>query len=255
VRSSTRHTTDVPVALRHTCKFLARDPPKWSGYRDPVAFSGFPPAALAFYERLEADNTKVFWEANKATYRAEVRDTMQALCDELAEQGPFHLFRPHNDLRFSKNKPPYKTHQGAYGEREGGAGFYVQLSKDGLMVAAGYYAMMRDQLERFRDAVAAEHTGAELERLVAALPRQHRIGAIDELKTAPKGYPKDHPRIAFLRRKGLMTMVEFGTPAWLRTARVTAKVRDVWNAAEPMNAWLDAHVGPSTLEPDGRFGR
>lgn len=219
-----------------------------------TVFSGIPVEAIEFYEQLEADNSKVFWEANKARYRAVVKGSVEALCDELADHGPFHLFRPHNDLRFSKNKPPYKTHQGAYGESEGGAGFYIQVSKDGLMVAAGYYAMAKDQLERFRSAVDAEHTGAEIASVVAALPKQHRIGAIDELKTAPKGYPKDHPRIELLRRKGLMTMVEFGTPTWLHTKRVTSKVREVWRTAEPMNAWLDAHVGPSTLEPDGFFG-
>jgi uncharacterized protein (TIGR02453 family) len=219
-----------------------------------MAFTGIPAAAIDFYAGLEADNSKAFWEANKGTFKTVVRSPIEELCAELEEYGPFHLFRPHNDLRFSKNKPPYKTHQGAYGESEGGAGFYIQLSKDGLMVAAGYYAMMRDQLERFREAVAAEHTGAEIDRIVAALPKQYRLGAIDELKTAPKGYPKDHPRIALLRRKGLMTSVEFGAPKWLHTKQVVAKVRDVWRTAEPMNHWLDAHVGPSTMEPDGFFG-
>lgn len=219
-----------------------------------MAFTGIPAEAIDFYERLEADNSKAFWEANKASYKAVVKEPMAALCEELADYGPFHMFRPHNDLRFSKNKPPYKTHQGAYGESEGGAGFYVQLSKDGLMVAAGYYAMIRDQLERFREAVAAEHTGAEIAAIVAALPKGHRVGTIGELKTAPKGYPKDHPRIELLRRKGLMTMVELGAPKWIHTKRVATKVRAVWRAAEPMNAWLDAHVGPSTMEPDGFFG-
>ncbi len=219
-----------------------------------MAFTGFPHEAVEFYEQLEADNSKVFWEANKGRYRSVVKGSMEALCAELADYGPFHLFRPHNDLRFSKNKPPYKTHQGAYVESEGGAGFYVQLSKDGLMVAAGYYAMMRDQLERFREAVDREHTGTEIERIVAALPKRYRIGAIDELKTAPKGYPKDHSRIALLRRKGLMASVEFGAPTWIHTKQVVAKVRQVWQTAEPMNAWLDAHVGPSTMEPDGFFG-
>jgi uncharacterized protein (TIGR02453 family) len=219
-----------------------------------MAFTGIPAEAIDFYERLEADNSKAFWEANKGTFKTVVRAPMEALCEELADHGPFHLFRPHNDLRFSKSKPPYKTHQGAYGESEGGAGFYVQLSKDGLMVAAGYYAMMRDQLERFREAVAAEHTGAEIAAIVAALPKQYRVGAIDELKTAPKGYPKDHPRIELLRRKGLMTMVELGAPKWIHTRQVVGRIRDVWRTAEPMNAWLDAHVGPSTMEPDGFFG-
>lgn len=219
-----------------------------------MAFTGIPAAAIEFYTGLEADNSKAFWEANKATFKSVVRAPIEELCAELEDYGPFHLFRPHNDLRFSKNKPPYKTHQGAYGESEGGAGFYVQLSKDGLMVAAGYYAMMRDQLERFRAAVDAEHTGGEIADIVAALPKRYRVGAIDELKTAPKGYPKDHPRIDLLRRKGLMMMAELGAPGWVHTKQVVGKVRAVWRDAEPMNAWLDANVGPSTMEPEGFFG-
>ena len=85
-----------------------------------MAFTGIPPEALDFYARLEADNSKAFWEANKTVYRDEVKASVQALCDELAEYGPFHLFRPYNDVRFAKNRPPYKTQQGAYGEGEGG---------------------------------------------------------------------------------------------------------------------------------------
>lgn len=219
-----------------------------------MAFTGIPAAALDFYERLEADNSRAFWEANKQVYRDEVKAPIAALCEELAEFGPFHLFRPHNDLRFSKSKPPYKTHQGAYAESEGGAGHYLHVSREGLMVAAGYYAMMRDQLERFREAVDSDRTGAEIEAIVTRLARKYRIGAIDELKTAPKGYPKDHPRIGLLRRKGLMMSAELGAPAWLHTKQVAGKVRGVWRDAEPMNAWLDAHVGPSTIAPEDFFG-
>jgi uncharacterized protein (TIGR02453 family) len=156
-------------------------------------------------------------------------------------------------VRFAKGRPPHKTQQGAYGEREGGAGFYLQISKDGLMVACGYYAMLKDQLERFRAAVDAEHTGTEIAGIVAKLAKKYRIGAIDELKTAPKGYPKDHPRIDLLRRKGLMMSADLGAPAWLHTKQAVGKVRAVWEAAGEMNDWLDAHVGPTTLEPEGMF--
>jgi uncharacterized protein (TIGR02453 family) len=219
-----------------------------------MAFTGIPPEALDFYERLEADNTKAFWEANKTTYRDVVKASVTALCEELAEFGPFHVFRPYQDARFSKNRPPYKVQQGAYGEGEGGTGYYFHISREGLLVAAGYYSMMRDQLERFRAAVDAGHTGKEIAGIVSALSRRYSIGAIDELKTAPKGYPKDHPRIDLLRRKGLMMSIAFGAPKWLHTKQAPNKVRDVWKAAEPMTAWLDAHVGPTTMEPDGRFG-
>ena len=218
-----------------------------------MAFAGIPPSVLDFYARLEADNSKAFWESNKAFYRDEVRTAVQALCDELGEYGPFHLFRPYNDVRFAKNKPPYKTQQGAYAESEGGAGFYLQITREGLMAASGYYAMMRDQLERFREAVDAPHTGEEIAGIVGGLSQRYRIGAIDELKTAPRGYPKDHPRIELLRRKGLMMSFDFRAPKWLHSKRAAEKVRVVWQAAAPMNAWLDAHVGPTTMEPVGFF--
>jgi uncharacterized protein (TIGR02453 family) len=216
-----------------------------------MAFTGIPHDALVFYEQLEADNTRAFWDANRARFKEVVRAPVAELAGELADVGEFHLFRPHNDLRFSKNKPPYKTHQGAYTESEGGAGFYFQLSARGLMCGVGYYAMARDQLERFRRAVDAEGTGREIEGIVAALSKKgYSVGAIDELKTAPRGYPKDHPRVELLRRKGLMVSKEFGAPAWLHTRQVASKIRRTWAGAGDMNAWLDAHVGPSTLEPD-----
>ena len=220
-----------------------------------MAFTGIPPEALDFYERLAADNNKAFWEANKATFVEAVRGPAEELAEELAEFGPFHMFRPHNDLRFSKNKPPYKTHQGAYGESEGGAGHYFHISATGLMCGTGYYAMAKDQLERFRAAVDADRTGAEIAGIVADLAkRKFAIGAIGELKTAPRGYPKDHPRIELIRRKGLMMSKDFGAPKWIHTKQAVTRIRAVWEAAGDMNAWLDAHVGPSTLEPEGFFG-
>lgn len=218
-----------------------------------MQFGGIPASALDFYQRLDADNSKSFWVANKSTYVEAVREPINALCDELGEFGPFHMFRPNNDVRFSKGKPPYKTHQGAYSESEGGAGFYVQLSASGLMVGTGYYAMARDQLERFRAAVDADGTGGEIAAIVSRLPKTTVVGALSELKTAPRGVAKDHPRIELMRRKGLMISRNFGIPQWVHTKRVTSKVRDFWSSGSELNGWLDAHVGPSTLEPEGFF--
>lgn len=220
-----------------------------------MGFTGIPAEAIVFYEQLEADNSKAFWEANKQRFKEVVRLPAEELAAALGDYGDFHLFRPHNDLRFSKSKPPYKTHQGAYTESDGGAGFYFHVSAQGLMCGTGYYAMAKDQLERFRAAVDADHTGGEIEEIVADLAaRKYSVGAIDELKTAPRGYPKDHPRVELLRRKGLMVSKEFGTPKWLHTPQAASRVRDTWEGARPMNDWLDAHVGPSTLEPDRFFG-
>ncbi len=91
---------------------------------------------------------------------------MEELCAELADYGQFHVFRPYNDLRFAKNRPPYKTAQGAATQGEGGTGYYVQISAEGLMAAAGYYMMAKDQLERFRAAVDDEGSGTRAAELV-----------------------------------------------------------------------------------------
>lgn len=224
-----------------------------------MAFSGFTDETFGFYERLQADNSRAFWQANKHAYAAAVRAPLDALLAELDAYGPFHVFRPYKDVRFSKDKIPYKDHQGAYGESEGGAGFYVQVSSSGLMAATGYYAMAPDQLARFREAVDHDARGREIERLVAALSKKgFTAGSIGELKTAPRGYPKDHPRIALLRRKGLMVFRSWEPAAWMATRSLVTRVRDAWEAGAEMNAWLDTHVGPSTLAPDedeiARFG-
>lgn len=215
-----------------------------------MAFSGFSPAALRFYEGLAADNSKTYWQANKPVYDIEVRGAMDALLADLDAFGPFRIFRPYNDVRFAKGRPPYKEQIGATGEREGGAVYYVAFSAAGLMVGAGYYAMATDQLDRFRTAIADDARGREAESLCAALENNgYRIGAMEELKSAPRGYPKDHPRIELLRRKGLSAFKSWDPAAWLHTKQAAKRVRDSWTEMGPLLDWLDAHVGPSTLPP------
>lgn len=224
-----------------------------------MAFRGFTDDTFAFYDELVGDNSRAFWQANKHRYTSFVREPLDDLLGQLAEYGPFHLFRPYKDVRFSKDKVPYKDHQGAYAESQGGAGFYVQVSAHGVLAGSGYYAMASDQLERFRSAVDADATGREIEGIVARLERKgFTAGSIGELKTAPRGYPKDHPRIVLLRRKGLMVSRSFEPAAWMATRSLVTRVRDVWRGAADLNDWLDLHVGPSTLAPSddelARFG-
>src|SRR5689334_2606308 len=108
-------------------------------------FDGFPPEALRFFEQLTADNTKAFWTEHKPIYDASVRAAMVGLTDELAKTyGPFHIFRPNRDVRFAKDKTPYKTNIAASAETEGGASVYVSFSADGLYAGTGYYYFAKD---------------------------------------------------------------------------------------------------------------
>ncbi|MCU1394325.1 MAG: hypothetical protein JWM34_2753 [Ilumatobacteraceae bacterium] len=215
-----------------------------------MAFSGFPVEAFEFFDGLAADNSKAYWQANRPVYDAQVRAPMDALLADLADHATFHVFRPYNDVRFAKGRPPYKEQIGALGESEGGAVYYVALSASGIVTGTGYFHMAPDQLERFRVAVDDDVLGPEVARLSAAVEATGcSLGSIGELKTAPRGYPKDHARMDLLRRKGLTAMRSWDVAPWMHTRAVVKRVRDVWASAADLDAWLDANVGPSTLPP------
>jgi uncharacterized protein (TIGR02453 family) len=220
-------------------------------------FRGWPDAALDFFRGIEADNTKAYWTDHKAGYEADVKAPFEALSDLVAaEFGPLKLTRPYRDIRFSKDKSPYKTRAYATGEGEGGERYYVAVGAGGLTVGAGYWMMADDQLARFRAAVDDDAAGPELEEAVAAMRSAKLDPAGDALKTAPRGYPRDHPRIELLRRKGLAGVRDFEPAAWLHTAGAARRITDTWRAAAPLNAWLNRHVGPTTELPTdaGRYG-
>jgi uncharacterized protein (TIGR02453 family) len=210
-----------------------------------MAFQGWPEEALDFYEGLEADNSRTYWTRHKAVYDEQVLGPMTELVDELApEFGDAKIFRPYRDVRFSKDKSPYKTNIGALV----GSG-YIQLSARGLAVGDGMYGMTPGQLERYREAVASDATGEQLERVILAVEK-HGIGVHghNSLKTAPRGYPADHERIELLRHKGLIAWREWPVEPWLGTAEARKHIAGFLVASRPLSTWLDTHVGPSTAE-------
>ena len=212
-----------------------------------MVFTGFPDAAIEFYEGLEADNSRAYWQDHKATYESAVKAPMLALLDDLEpEFGAAKLFRPNRDVRFSADKSPYKTQQGAFlGTDVGVAGYYVAIDADGLLAGGGFRAHGTDQTKRMRAAIDSA-AGVELERMVAELGRAGFDIRGEQVATAPRGFAKDHPRIELLRHKELMVLKTFGAPAWLATKRARTEVEKVWRALGPINGWFAEHVGPST---------
>jgi uncharacterized protein (TIGR02453 family) len=214
-----------------------------------MAFRGWPVEAIEFYEGLEADNSKTYWQAHRAIYDERVRAPMEALLAELApEFGDGRMFRPYRDVRFSVDKSPYKSHAGARVGKNG----YVQLGADGLAAGYGAWEMSPDQLERYRAAVDDDGSGADLVATVAAVrDAGHEIMSRETLKTAPRGFPKDHPRIEILRYKGLAAWHSWGVGAWLGTAKAKPRVEAFFRDSRPLGEWFDEHVGPAR-EPDRR---
>jgi len=209
-----------------------------------VAFSGWSAEAVEFCRGLEADNTKAYWTAHKAFYEASVREPMAALLGELSEEfGPARIARPYRDVRFRADKSPYKTEIYASFDRGG----YVRFSADGLTAATGYFMMTPDQLQRYRDAVVRDGDGDELAAEVARLRAADlEVAGSNSLKTAPRGYPTDHPRLELLRCKGLICWRQWPVASWLYTGKAGDQVAGVLRAAAPLHRWLDRNVGPGT---------
>jgi uncharacterized protein (TIGR02453 family) len=206
-----------------------------------VSFAGIPIAALDFYEDLEADNSKSFWTAHKHVYDEAVRAPLEALAHEFEpEFGPAKVFRPYRDVRFAKDKTPYKTHQGVWFSE---SALYVQVSAAGLLVAGGYWDTSSAQIERMRRAVADDVAGAALERAVAAVRKaKFEVGG-EQLTRVPHGFAKDHPRAELLRYKSLTARRELGYPAWISTRRAKSEIAKAWRSIAPLVSWLDTHVG------------
>ena len=208
-----------------------------------MGFSGWSPDAVQFFMALQADNAKAYWSAHKAFYETSVHEPMAALLDELSgEFGPGRIARPYRDVRFRADKSPYKTEIYATLDRGG----YVRLGVDGLTAVLGYHVMTTAQLDQDRRAVSDDTLGAQLAAMVERLRGEGlQVGGGQVLKTAPRGYPSDHPRIELLRYKGLICWHHWPPAPWLSTTKAKDRVAGFLRTAAPLHHWLDQQVGPA----------
>ncbi|MFW0773288.1 DUF2461 domain-containing protein [Paenarthrobacter nitroguajacolicus] len=208
-------------------------------------FEGIPTAAFRFYAELEENNNREWWLEHKKTYDAEVREPLAALLSELEPQfGTAKIFRPNRDIRFSQDKSPYKSAQGAFAANQEGVGYYVQISADGLLIGGGYHSHTPAQLARFRAAVDAPDSGEELQRIVDTVAAAGFAIEGEKLKTVPRGYDKDHPRAELLKHKSLSASVEVGQPDWLRTPTAQEEIAARWEELRPLVEWVGEHAAP-----------
>jgi uncharacterized protein (TIGR02453 family) len=201
-------------------------------------FTGFPEAALDFYDDLEANNSRSFWTAHADVYETCVRTPMHELADALTEDfGEVKMFRPHRDVRFSKDKSPYKTYQDIFVPVGPALGWYMRISAPGVLVGAGFYDAAADKLRALREVIAGPR-GTELETLLAPLTAAgFEIGG-DTVATVPRGYDKEHPRIALLRHKSLHLSRSYGFEPVIHSPQLLDAVRSDWTTTRPLVEWL-----------------
>jgi uncharacterized protein (TIGR02453 family) len=208
-----------------------------------TAFRGWSEECQRFFIGLELENSKRYFEANRRVYEEAVKGPMVALMASLEDEyGPGKVFRPNRDVRFSKDKSPYKTNIAATAGM-GGNGGYLSLDARGLTVAAGRYDVTPEQLAKFRKRVAADATGVPLAAIVAKLEKSGYEMGGEQLKRVPAGLPQDHPRARLLRHKLLYIYKNFGLQPWLGSPAARKHVLKVWSDAAPLNDWLKRNLG------------
>lgn len=206
-------------------------------------FNGFPETALDFYDDLDVDNTKSFWAAHQDVYLECVKAPMTALTTALEpEFGQAKVFRPFRDVRFAKDKTPYKTHQGAFVGAGPACGWYVEIAARGVRTGAGFYHAGTTDLARIRASIADEASGKQLQRILAKLTKAGFTVGGDRLKTAPRGYDADHPRIELLRHRSLTVGKDYGFEPIIHSADLLDAVRSDWKATRPLVDWISARL-------------
>jgi uncharacterized protein (TIGR02453 family) len=208
-----------------------------------TAFRGWPEECQRFFIGLELDNSKKYFDAHRKIYEEAVRGPMVALIESLeADYGPGKVFRANRDIRFSKDKSPYKTNIAGYAGMDGRGG-YLALDARGLTVAAGRYEMTPAQLTKYRKKVAAQSTGAPLAAIVGKLEKAGYSLGGEALKRVPAGLPPDHARARLLRHKVLYIHKNYGLQPWLGTPAARKHIVKVFTDAEPLNDWLARNTG------------
>ncbi len=243
--------------------------PAASSRPGPSGFPGFRPAAIRFLRQLARNNTRPWFEAHRADYEGELRDPMHALIEEvdvhLARFAPEitgdprrSLFRIHRDVRFSRDKSPYKTHaacwfyhldagRGVGGEAEGGAGFYFHLEPGQCLIGAGIWMPPRASLAKIREALAEEVEG--FERIVLTPAFRRRYGPLDTesmLTRLPRGFTEAHPAARWLRYRSFTVGRTLSERDAHSPSLPSTLARD-FEALTPFVRWLNQALGLRVL--------
>ena len=212
----------------------------------------WPPEAIQFLRELEANNDREWFKANRGRYDGDLVEPARDLAAQLRHLGRPRLFRPWNDTRFHM-RPPIKEQLGLAIGYGGAGGYYVELSLDGLLVAAGLHAPASDQLERYRAAIDDGRRAVSFERALRTAAAAGLDPAPPELKRAPRNFAPDHPRIERLRLKELTVHRRHELQPWLHTPACAERIRVELESARPLVAWLGRHVGPPRPRELGRL--
>lgn len=213
------------------------------------------PELFRFVETLTANNRREWFHEHKGRYEDEVKEPalafISAFGPRLAKISPHFtaipkavggsLFRIYRDTRFSRDKTPYKTHVGIHFRHENAKdahapGYYLHLDPTGSFLGVGIWRPPGEALQRIRQAIVDRPAGWKRARNAQAFRRRFELEG-DALKSAPRGFDRDHPLIGDLRRKDFVGVCEI-SEAEVVADRFPVEAAAAWRAASPFMRFL-----------------
>ena len=223
-----------------------------------MSFSGFPKTGLKFLSDLSENNSKSWFEENKATYQdellkpaisfieaigSELQKTNSEISYDTRTNGSGSLMRIYRDTRFSKDKTPYKTNisgmwwQGA-GKKTEHPAFGFQLEAKSMKLMAGMFAFSKEQLELYRNAVLDDKSGKKLTNILTALGDDYTLNE-PHYKRVPRGFDAEHPRAYLLQFNGLYAFPKKDLkPTLVKSPDLVSTVLEHFEALTPLQQWL-----------------
>ena len=220
-----------------------------------MSFSGIPKAGLGFLRELAANNDKEWFDQHRAVWDDELLPALFSACSELHERllklmpklqfvprVGGSVYRLNRDIRFSKDKSPYKSHAAALlwegVDKHGSPGVYLHVAPDEVIFGGGLYVFEEAQLDRYRKLVHNDHSGDEL---AAALTKAKKGGLKpdgEKLVRPPRGFTPEHPRAELSKHKGLVVGQTIKPGPWVHTAEFLDRAEAAAKAYAPLHAWL-----------------
>lgn len=225
-----------------------------------MTFDGFSRATLSFLQQLEENNDKVWFDAHRIEYERHyiepAKQFVSAIGEHLKKLAPNvtadprvnkSIFRINRDIRFSKDKTPYKNHIDLWfyhgTERQGGSsGLYFRLLPHRLYLGAGIHGFDKDGLARYRQAVDESPSGEALTTIVAQLRKKGYGTGGSHYKKVPRGYDEQHPRAELLKHNSLYADLESPLPKELYDPSFIKWCVAHCRKLLPIHEWLVGHL-------------
>ncbi|TMK13805.1 MAG: DUF2461 domain-containing protein [Actinobacteria bacterium] len=224
-----------------------------------MSFEGFGPTTT-FLKDLGRNNSKEWFHDHYDDYQEHLLEPAMAFVEAI---GPLlrrfapdtqavpkigaSVMRINRDIRFAKDKRPYKDHLDLWfwrgGEKKGPNGYWFRLTPKTLILGGGMHMLDKHDLQRYREAVDDGGSGTDLARVVTKLERAGYDVGGERYKRVPSGYPPDHPRAALLRRDGVYAGLEMALPAEAATAKFPSFCAGHFKKVTPLVDWLADAVG------------